>query len=94
MPTLPTAWERAGSRAATFTLVHVTRSSRFPSLTRANTHSGEYRNDLAHGKGKYTYANGEHYEGEFVKGNKHGSGTYSWPNGEVQSGRWKNDKML
>jgi len=33
-----------------------------------------------HGKGKYTYGNGETFEGSYVAGKKHGLGTFS-PNG-------------
>ena len=37
-------------------------------------YSGEFRNGLPHGKGKYIWANGENYQGEWKKGKMNGFG--------------------
>ena len=37
-----------------------------------------------HGKGIYTYANGDIYEGEFKNGKKNGIGRFKWINGDKE----------
>ena len=39
-------------------------------------YEGEYQNDLKHGRGKYTYPNGDVYDGEWSEGKRHGKGVY------------------
>ena len=39
-------------------------------------YEGEYQNDLKHGRGKYTYPNGDVYDGEWSEGKRHGKGMY------------------
>ena len=39
-------------------------------------YEGEYQNDLKHGRGKYTYPNGDIYDGEWSEGKRHGKGLY------------------
>ena len=39
-----------------------------------------------HGKGKYSYADGNVYEGDWKDGKKHGKGKYSWASGDVYEG--------
>ena len=46
-----------------------------------------------HGKGKYTWANGNMYEGDYQTEKKHGKGTLTWANGDIYRGDFKDDKM-
>jgi len=46
----------------------------------------------SHGKGKYTWPNGDVYEGDFVDDKKHGKGKFTSADGEVYVGDWMNDK--
>lgn len=46
-----------------------------------------------HGKGKYTWANGNVYDGDWKNDKMHGKGKYTWADGNVYDGNWKNDKM-
>ena len=39
-------------------------------------YEGEYQSDLKHGRGKYTYPNGDVYDGEWNEGKRHGKGIY------------------
>ncbi|XP_051980158.1 ankyrin repeat and MYND domain-containing protein 1-like isoform X2 [Xyrauchen texanus] len=43
-------------------------------------YEGEFKNNLKHGSGVFTWANGEDY--------RHGKGTYSWPNGSKFTGKF------
>ena len=45
-----------------------------------------------HGKGKFSWADGRHYDGEYINDKKHGYGVFSWPDGRIYSGQWKNGK--
>ena len=49
--------------------------------------------DLMHGKGTYTYANGDKYVGEFKDDLMHGQGTYTYANGDKYVGEFKDDMM-
>lgn len=44
-----------------------------------------------HGKGVFTYNNGNKYEGSFKEGVKHGSGVFTWANGDLYKGEFEND---
>ena len=57
------------------------------------TYEGEWRNGKGHGKGSYTFPNGEKYIGEYKEGEVHGKGTLTFPDGEKYEGEWKNNKM-
>jgi hypothetical protein len=39
-----------------------------------------------HGKGVYTYANGNRYEGGYVEGKRHGKGVHTLPDGTMHEG--------
>ena len=55
------------------------------------TYTGTFKNDLKHGKGKYTYKNGDVYEGDFVNGVMTGKGKYTWKeSGNVYEGDFLN----
>ena len=41
-------------------------------------YEGDFDHDSFHGRGKYTYANGDSWEGEFVKGKKNGIGIQTY----------------
>jgi hypothetical protein len=55
-------------------------------------YEGETRNGKPHGKGKYTYANGDIYEGDFAynkyshEGEPHGKGKMTFTNGDIYEG--------
>jgi len=50
---------------------------------------GDYKNDKKHGKGKYTYPNGDIYNGNWKNGVRHGKGKYSYKEDEgVYEGEW------
>jgi hypothetical protein len=46
-----------------------------------------------HGKGKFAWSDGSHYEGDFVDNNIEGKGIYVWWDGRKFDGEWKNNKM-
>ena len=43
-----------------------------------------------HGKGVFSYTNGNRYEGGFKEGVKHGKGVFTWANGDVYEGGFEN----
>ena len=45
-----------------------------------------------HGKGKFTYANGNVYEGDYHNDKRHGKGKYTLANGDVYEGNFQDDK--
>ena len=48
-----------------------------------------------HGRGRYTYVNGDVYDGEWRGGRKHGTGTYTFTRtGSHYYGQWKNGRQL
>ena len=56
-------------------------------------YTGEWKNDVKHGKGTYIYANGNKYVGEYKDGKKHGYGTFYF--GEFKyEGKWVDDKPV
>jgi len=57
-----------------------------------STYEGSWKNNLRHGNGKYTWANGDVYEGSFVVDKREGHGSYTFGGGERYEGGWKNDK--
>ena len=50
----------------------------------------KYKN-LFHGKGKYTYGNGDEYEGDFEYGIRKGKGIYRKKGGFIFEGTWDNN---
>lgn len=50
-------------------------------------------NDVQHGIGKETWADGSCYDGEYVGGQKNGKGLYLWGDGSKYEGDWKNNKI-
>ncbi len=54
---------------------------------------GEYKNNKKHGKGTYTWADGEKYVGEYMFGKRNGQGKYFWVDGRIDVGEFKNGKL-
>ncbi len=50
---------------------------------------GEFKDDLYHGQGTYTFADGENYVGEYKNGKSHGQGTHTFSDGENYVGEFK-----
>lgn len=62
-----------------------------------DTYSGEFKNGLPDGKGKYTYSNGNNFTGYFSKGLKNGKGVFNFNlggNAMTQKGYWVNDDYV
>ena len=57
-------------------------------------YKGEWKNNMYHGQGTYTYYNGNKYEGEWKDGHKHGQGTFTYFDGRIVKGLWKNDEFV
>ena len=57
-------------------------------------YSGEYKNNLKHGKGTMVWPNGRKYEGSWFKGKQHGTGLYTSKNGETINGEWENGVLI
>jgi hypothetical protein len=53
---------------------------------------GEFKDGKRHGKGTYTFPNGEKYVGEFKDGKFNGKGTHTWVDGAKYEGEYKDDK--
>ena len=51
------------------------------------------KEDEFHGKGTYTFSNGDKHIGDWKNGKPHGKGTYTYPNGDKYIGDWKNGKQ-
>ena len=47
----------------------------------------KYENGNQHGKGTYSWANGDKYVGEYKCHKRHGLGTYTWANGTSWTGQ-------
>lgn len=55
-------------------------------------YSGECKNNLPHGFGRFEWSSGSRYEGEFKNGMRWGFGKIEYANGSKYDGAWKNDK--
>ena len=55
---------------------------------------GEVKNGKGHGKGTFTFANGDKYVGEYKDGEYHGQGTYISASGEIKKGIWENGELI
>ena len=55
-------------------------------------YTGETKNGIPHGKGKWTYSDGSVYEGEWKDGKWHGKGKRTYSDGTYYEGEWKDDK--
>lgn len=63
-----------------------------------DTYSGDFKNGLPDGQGKYLFSNGDFYDGAWEKGKKEGQGSFSYKRpGKTDSlvvGYWKKDKYF
>ena len=49
---------------------------------------------MRHGKGKYTWSDGNYYDGQWCNGDFQGRGTYFWAKTEnAYDGQWVGDAM-
>ena len=53
---------------------------------------GEWKKDMKHGQGTYTFSNGNKYVGLFKDNKKNGQGTFTFSDGEIYFGEYKEDK--
>ena len=58
----------------------------------SDTYVGEFFNGNKHGKGVYTWLNGNRYEGQFEDDKFSGRGTLTTVSGNRYEGEWKNGK--
>ena len=58
----------------------------------AYEYNGFFENDMSHGQGTITYADGSKYVGEFKDSYEHGQGTYTNADGSKYVGEYKNGK--
>ena len=59
-----------------------------------NKYTGEFLNDMRHGKGVYEWKNGDKYEGDFFENNITGYGTFTYSYGRTYTGEFKNGIMV
>ena len=55
------------------------------------SYSGQFKDGLPHGSGKFIYSNGHKYLGEWKKGKKDGIGKYLFPSGVTYEGEFQDD---
>tara|TARA_B100000214_G_C23804994_1_gene552182 strand:+ start:120 stop:746 length:627 start_codon:yes stop_codon:yes gene_type:complete len=53
---------------------------------------GEWKDNIIHGQGVYTWVEGDIYDGEWKDAKQHGQGTQIWADGEKYVGEFKDDK--
>jgi hypothetical protein len=56
----------------------------------SDKYEGETKDGKRHGKGKYTWVDGNVYEGDFLDGKRTGKGKYTWTDGGVYVGDFVN----
>lgn len=60
---------------------------------RDGVYQGEYLRGKRHGKGKFTWVNGEEFEGEWKNGKKNGFGIWKSPKGDYYEGEWVENRQ-
>ena len=55
-------------------------------ITENGEYKGEWKNNMIHGKGTFTWNNGDEYVGEFRENKKNGQGTFTYANGNKYVG--------
>ena len=58
-----------------------------------SVYEGEYRDGNLHGRGTFTWPDGDRYEGEWRDGKTHGHGTYTWPSGTRYEGEYRDGNL-
>eukprot|EP00913_Durusdinium_trenchii_P019706 g18526.t1 len=54
---------------------------------------GNWKDDQAHGWGRFMHADGDVYEGEWANDTAHGQGTYHHSDGSKYEGQWEHDRQ-
>ncbi|XP_031399947.1 phosphatidylinositol 4-phosphate 5-kinase 6-like isoform X1 [Punica granatum] len=62
-------------------------------LSNGDFYTGQWADDLPHGRGKYLWTDGCMYVGEWRKGKTMGRGKFCWPSGATYEGEFKNGYM-
>jgi len=57
-----------------------------------STYVGDFKDGLAHGRGKVTFDDGSTYEGDWLDDKKHGKGKYIYNDGSMYEGDWLDDQ--
>lgn len=57
-----------------------------------STYVGDFKDGLAHGRGKVTFDDGSTYEGDWLDDKKHGKGKYTYPDDKFYEGDWLSDQ--
>lgn len=52
-------------------------------------YTGDYFNDLKHGKGKFVWESGNYYEGQYFEDKRNGYGEMHWNDGTIYKGEWQ-----
>ena len=55
---------------------------------------GEFKDNMFHGQGTYTYANGDQYVGWWEFSMRNGRGTLTYANGDQREGIWGEGEFL
>lgn len=58
-------------------------------MSENESYYGGVLDNKPHGKGRFSYSNGNSYDGEWQKGEFHGTGTYGYANGDSFTGEWQ-----
>ena len=58
------------------------------------TYCGQYQGGKLHGKGNFTYPNGDVYEGVWLHDKKQGKGTYTYADGRKWIAMWRDDELI
>ena len=78
-----------GSKQGSGSLTHYKRANK---AVPHYVYTGEWEDDMKHGKGKVEYTSGDRYEGEWRLDKKHGVGKFTYKTGDFYEGEWAQGK--